>query len=101
MDAQPATMDDMDTTKDTPTTTGATAGLSGLWVSLRDELRARRAAHAAYAKMMRELDAYHTRAEIEDLLAAVDRSESPEAEQMRRILHSKLAHAARGSFIAA
>ena len=46
---------------------------------------------------MRDLDGYHSRADIDDLLAAVDRHEGPEAELMRTILHSKLQHAQRGS----
>ncbi len=91
----------MNTTKDTPTTTGATSGLAGLWGSLRDELRVRRAARQAHARLLRELDAYHTRSEIEDLLAAADRSESPEAEMIRRILHDKLARLARGNSLLA
>lgn len=44
----------------------------------------------ARARTMRELDNYHTRAEIEDLLAAADRSDSPEAEWLRGVLNAKL-----------
>lgn len=64
---------------------------------VRDDLQERREARTARKQLMRELDGYHSRADIDDLLAAVDRHEGPEAEIMRTILHSKLAHAQRGS----
>ena len=67
---------------------------------VRDDLQERREARAARARLMRDLDGYHSRADIDDLLAAVDRHEGPEAELMRTILHSKLQHAQRGSLIA-
>jgi len=54
--------------------------------SVRDELRERRAAHRAHRSLQRELAAYSTRAEVDDLLAALDGDDSAEAQKIRHIL---------------
>ena len=59
---------------------------------LRDELRDRRQARVAYRKLERDLAAYRTPSDIDDLLAAVDRQgDSLEAERIRAILAANLA----------
>lgn len=72
-----------------------------LVASLREDLRARSAARAARRRLQAELASYSTKSDIDDLLAAVDREESVEAEVMRDILHSQLQHLSRGASIAA
>jgi hypothetical protein len=54
--------------------------------TIRDELRERREARARYNAMKRELAAYTTPREIDDLLAVVEHHEAPEAQQIRDIL---------------
>jgi len=61
------------------------------WTRLRDELRARRRDRAAHQALVRELAAYRTPAELQDLLAAMDRDERPEADEVRSILGARLA----------
>ncbi len=58
--------------------------------TLRDELRARRAARAEQRRTRRELATYTTPGQIEDMLAMLDRSDAPQAEEMRTILQSNL-----------
>ena len=53
---------------------------------VRDELRARRQARAAYLKLERELASYATQTEVGDLLAALSGHDDPEAEMVRDIL---------------
>ena len=69
-----------------------------LMASFREDLGARRAARR---KLQAELASYSTKSDIDDLLAAVDREESIEAEAMRDILHFQLQHLNRGASIAA
>ena len=58
---------------------------------LRDDLRERRQARAAYHDLKRDLAVYRTPSAVNDLLAAVDRqSDAPEAEHMRGILEHNL-----------
>ena len=82
------------------TFTNSTTYAAKLVAMVRDDLQERREARAARARLMRDLDGYQSRVDIDDLLAAVDRHEGPEAELMRTILHSKLQHAQRGSLLA-
>ncbi len=63
---------------------------SALWTTVKDELRERREARAALARMRADLQHYRTPAEIDDLLAAVDAQETPEAELIRGILSENL-----------
>ncbi len=70
---------------------------SGFWADIRDDLRDRREARTARAHLVKQLDGYHSRSDILDLLAAADRYDGAEAELMRDVLNSKLAHAERGS----
>lgn len=88
-------------TKTTKTMTSAdnTTARPSFWASVRDDLRERREARAQRASLYRELNGYHSRADILDLLAAADRHDGPQAELMRSILQSKLAHAGRGSLM--
>ena len=53
---------------------------------VRDELRHRRQARAAYLKLERELASYATQTEVGDLLAALSGHDDPEAEMVRDIL---------------
>jgi hypothetical protein len=92
------------TTKNTKTTktmtsTDNTTARPSFWASVRDDLRERREARAQRASLYRELNGYHSRTDILDLLAAADRHDGPQAELMRSILQSKLAHAGRGSLM--
>jgi hypothetical protein len=58
---------------------------------LRDQLRERRQARLSYRTLERELAAYRTPSEINDLLAAVDRHDSADAEDIRGILTRNMA----------
>jgi predicted MarR family transcription regulator len=78
----------MDTTQHETTRTGQHAPT--IWASVRSELQARRAARAAQRQLEQELATYTTPGEIDDLLAALDRHESPQVEQMRLILSRNL-----------
>jgi hypothetical protein len=71
---------------------------STLWTTVRDELRERREAKARERRLREDLAPYATPAEIEDLLDAVDREDTPDAEAIRSILHDNLAryYAAQG-----
>ena len=57
-----------------------------LLAEVRDELRERREARRTRRSLQRELAAYSTRAEIDDLLAAIDGDDSAEAQEIRHIL---------------
>ena len=86
------------TTKSTTSVRSAHA----LWAGLRDELRARQQARAAYRNLERDLASYRTPSEVNDLLAAIDRQgdDSPQAEQVRAILARNLTDYRRGQRIA-
>ncbi len=90
----------MNTKQSTTTTTRTSAGIADRWSTLRDELRERRQKRIATAALERQLTGYHSRGDILDLLAAADRHDGPNAELMRSVLQSKLAHAGRGSYLA-
>lgn len=87
----------MSTTKNRTKT--ETAERAGFWTTVRDDLREHRQARANRAALLRDLEGYHSRSDILDLMAAADRHHGPQAELMRDILHSKLAHASRGSLL--
>lgn len=75
---------------------------STLWTTVRDELRERREARAHEHALRRELSGYCSPAEIEDLLAILDRQEgegtSHDAPVIRMILLDNLrAHYARAA----
>lgn len=53
---------------------------------VRDELRERREVRAERRALERELAVYRTRAEVDDLLAALQDHEGAEAEEIREIL---------------
>ncbi len=72
-----------------------------LVASIREDLRVRSAARAANRRLQADLASYTTKTDIDDLLAAVDREESLEAEAMRDVLHSKLQHLNRVNYLAA
>lgn len=65
--------------------------------NIRTSLRHHRAAVSARQDMLRQLSVYTTPAEIEDMLAAVDGHDSPDANLMREVLGDKLARAYRDS----
>lgn len=60
------------------------------WTGLIDELRERRLTRAHRRDLERELAAYTTPNEIEDLLASLEREEGPDAELVRAVLGSHL-----------
>ena len=64
-----------------------------LWTSVRDDLRERRRARAQHRALQRELSAYTTAAEIDDLLAVIEGEDSVGANQVRAILGRNLQHA--------
>jgi hypothetical protein len=57
---------------------------------VRDELRDRRQARAAYRALERDLASYSSPAEVDDLLAAVSGQDDEEAQAIRDILMSNL-----------
>jgi len=61
-----------------------------LWTSVRDELRERRQTRNERRALERELSAYSTPAEIDDLLAVIETEDSPAANQVRAILGRNL-----------
>ena len=99
MEPMSTTTKNTKTTKTTMTSADNTTARPSFWASVRDDLRERREARAQRASLYRELNGYHSRADILDLLAAADRHDGPQAELMRSILQSKLAHAGRGSLM--
>ncbi len=58
--------------------------------TLTAELRERRAARAQHRRLRHELATYRTRAEVDDLLAALTGQEGPEVEEIRDILSMNL-----------
>jgi hypothetical protein len=78
-------------------TTENTTTRTTFWAGVRDELRERREARVARHHLVRELEGYQSRGDIIDLLAAADRHEGPQAELMRDVLQTKLAHAYHGT----
>ncbi len=63
---------------------------STLWTTVKDELRERRYRREALNKLRSDLEHYRSPAEIDDLLAAVDRQDTLEAEMIRSILSENL-----------
>jgi hypothetical protein len=61
-----------------------------LWTSVRDELRERRQTRTERRSLERELSAYSTPAEIDDLLAVIENEDSLAADQVRAILGRNL-----------
>ena len=61
-----------------------------LWTSVRDELRERRQTRTERRSLERELSAYTTPAEIDDLLAVIENEDSLAADQVRAILGRNL-----------
>jgi hypothetical protein len=57
---------------------------------VRDELRERRQARAAYRALERDLASYSSPSEVDDLLAAVSGQDDAEAQAIRDILMSNL-----------
>jgi len=62
--------------------------LPALLATVRDELRAQRAARAARKQLESELATYTSTADINDLEAALNRYDESEVADIRRILHS-------------
>ena len=63
---------------------------STIWTNVKDELRERREARAAYNALRADLAHYRTPSDIEDLLATVDSQDTPEAELIRDVLMDNL-----------
>ena len=61
------------------------------WTTLRDELAQRREARAAERRLREDLANYRTPTDIEDLLAAVGRDDSADAQVVRDVLMRYLA----------
>ena len=59
---------------------------STLWTTVKDELRERRENREALNRLRADLDQYRTPSDIDDLLAAVEGEDTPEAELIRGIL---------------
>ncbi|MEI2811610.1 MAG: hypothetical protein V9F00_15860 [Nocardioides sp.] len=64
--------------------------IKNLWTTMTTELSDARADRAMRRQLREELSTYRTEAEIWDLLAAIDHSESREADQVRLILEQNL-----------
>ena len=65
---------------------------------IRQSIQARHEAVAARKDMERLLSVYSTPADIDDILAAVDREDGPQAELMREVLTDNLAAYHRRTF---
>jgi uncharacterized protein YjiS (DUF1127 family) len=78
----------MNTNANQPTTTSRRS--LQLWTSVRDELRERRQTRSERRSLERELSAYTTPAEIDDLLAVIENEDSLAADQVRAILGRNL-----------
>jgi hypothetical protein len=87
----------MNTTK--TSTTATTERTAGLWSTVRDDLRERRAARAVRAELEEQLSSFTSASDIEDLLATAERYDNPGAATIREILSTKLAHVP-GSYLA-
>ena len=61
-----------------------------LLAAVRDELHDRRDARAAHRRLAEELSTYTSRAEIDDLLATLERHDDATVEPMRAILIGNL-----------
>jgi hypothetical protein len=57
-----------------------------LWTTVRDELRTQRAKRAARKTLQRELAAYTTPSDLDDLHAVLSRYDEAEVADIRRIL---------------
>ncbi|HMM94168.1 MAG: hypothetical protein IE926_01715 [Micrococcales bacterium] len=57
-----------------------------LWTSVKDDLRERREQRAAARRLREDLAHYRTPHEIEDLLAAVDAQDTPDAPSADAVL---------------
>jgi len=66
-------------------TTAATQ-LPAVWASLREELRAKRAARAAHKKLVQELSTYTTQSDRDDLEALLNRYDDNDTAEIRDIL---------------
>ena len=72
MEPMSTTTKNTKTTKNTTTSTDNTTARPSFWASVRDDLRERREARAQRASLYRELNGYHSRTDILDLLVALD-----------------------------
>ncbi len=84
------------TTATETSTDGTTekTGVAGLMGTLRDELRARRAARAARNQLIRELSTYTSPADQADLEATLARHSDEETAEVRRLLSIAQSHRA-------
>jgi hypothetical protein len=63
-----------------------TRPLASLWTTVREQLRETRDAHAEQVALRRELAAYNSPEDLNDLHAILDRYPDQETERIRRIL---------------
>ena len=63
---------------------------STLWTTVKDELRERRENRDALNRLRADLEQYRTPSDIDDLLAAVEAEDTPEAELIRGVLSENL-----------
>jgi len=63
-----------------------TRPLASLWTTVREQLRETRDAHAEHAALQRELAAYSSPEDLNDLHAILDRYPDQETADIRRIL---------------
>lgn len=66
--------------------------IKNLWTTMTTEISEARAERVLRRQLREELSTYRTEAEIWDLLAAIDRNESREADQVRSILEQNLSN---------
>ncbi len=64
----------------------ATRPLASLWTTVRTQLRDSRDAHASRVMLERELAAYDSQSDLDDLHAILDRYSEQETRDIRRIL---------------
>jgi hypothetical protein len=64
----------------------ATSLLSPTWTAIRDQLRDHRQAHAARKSLERELSAYTSESDLNDMEAILDRHSDADTAAIRRIL---------------
>jgi hypothetical protein len=76
------------------TTIAATHQQPTVWASLREELRAKRAARAAHKKLVQELSAYSTQSDRDDLEALLNRYDDADTAEIRSILQQRSYQAA-------
>ena len=67
---------------------------TALWSTGRDQLHARRQARAERRQLEHDLAAYTSRADLDDLLAVLDRYDDSETAQVRSILTGQLTRVA-------